>query len=177
MSQMHCPSCGHDNIPGSDECEECFTSLTQEDTPAQAGRKQLEDALTESTVADLQPATPVCIPENTDLATVISQLSSGQVGCLLVTGATGKLCGIITERDFLNRVALEALDLTQARVADFMTPNPDTIEPDKPLGYALQRMMVGDLRHLPLVDEAGTAVGIISSRDVVRYLSELVDVD
>ena len=38
-------------------------------------------------------------------------------------------------------------------------------------------MMVGDLRHLPLVDEGGTAVGIISSRDVVRYLSELVNVD
>ena len=177
MSQMNCPSCGYDNIPGSDECAECFTSLTQEEAPVEAGREPLERALTDNTVADLQPANPVCVSENTDLAKILSQLSSAQVGCLLVTDAAGKLSGIITERDFLNRIALEAVDLSQARVADFMTPNPDTIEPDRPLGYALQRMMVGDLRHLPLVDEGGTAVGIISSRDVVRYLSELVNVD
>jgi CBS domain-containing protein len=57
-----------------------------------------------------------------------------------------------------------------------MTPKPETIEPERPLAYALQRMTVGDLRHLPLVDEENRSVGVISSRDIINHLAAVVGV-
>ena len=99
------------------------------------------------------------------------------IGCLVVTNDSGHVIGLLSEHDVLQRVALEIPDLDARTVGEVMTQTPETVQENDPIAYALQRMMVGDLRHLPLVDETGTAVGIISSRDVVRYLSELVDVD
>jgi len=50
-------------------------------------------------------------------------------------------------------------------VADFMTPMPHGIDPNEPLSVAEERMVEFDIRHLP-VRRAGTAVGIISDRDL-----------
>ena len=177
MSQNICPSCGYDNIPGSDECAECLTSLMQEDLPPEVARDRVEKGLLEKSVADLEQVTPITVSEETRLDQAVEQMRSARIGCLLVTDSAGKLSGIVSERDFLNRVVLEVTDLEQGRIADFMTPDPETIEPERPLGYALQRMMVGDLRHLPLVDEDGRPAGIISSRDVIRHIAHMIDAD
>jgi CBS domain-containing protein len=43
-----------------------------------------------------------------------------------------------------------------------------------PIAYALQRLMVADLRHLPVIDADNRPVGVISSRDVIRYVEEMI---
>ena len=53
-------------------------------------------------------------------------------------------------------------------VRDVMTEDPFTIEPDAPLGRALDVMRARDLRHLPVVDQAGRLIGIIADRDLRR---------
>ena len=175
MTERICPSCGYDNIPGSDECAECQTSLMHEDIPPEVARDHVERALMEQTVADLEQREPIVVAEETRLDEAVAQMRSARIGCLLVSDSAGRLSGIISERDFLTRVALEVADLEQGKVVDFMTANPETIEPGRPLGYTLQRMMVGDHHHLPLVDDDGRAVGIISSRDVIRHIADLID--
>jgi CBS domain-containing protein len=174
---MNCPSCGHDNVPGADACAACLTSLTHEDIPPEEARNRVEHSLMEDRVADLRPAAPISVGESTCLDEAVKNMRAKRIGCLLVTDTVGKLVGILTERDLLNKVAAEMEDFSRAVVADFMTRNPETIEPERPLGYALQRMLVGDLRHLPLVDRDGKSVGIISSRDVVRHVAALVGAD
>ncbi len=52
------------------------------------------------------------------------------------------------------------------KVKDMMTKHPFTIDPDAPLGTAMDVMRTKDLRHLPVVDEAGQLVGIITDRDL-----------
>jgi CBS domain-containing protein len=169
-----CPSCGHDNIPGADACAACLTSLTLEDIPPDEARNLIERSLMHDAVADLHPATPVIVQRNARLDEAVATMRAQRLGCVLVAGEDGTLVGILTERDLLNKVALELEDLARTTVAEFMTPEPETIEPDRPLAYALHRMMVGDLRHLPLVDSAGRAVGIISSRDVLQRIAALI---
>jgi len=171
---MNCPSCGYDNIDGIDECASCSTSLTREDIPPDEARNRVERSLMNDRVDDLHPAVPVSVPLSASLEDAVTTMRRGRIGCLLVTDASLKLVGVLTERDLLNKAAIEVTDLAAARVADFMTPDPEVIEPDRPLGYALQRMMVGDLRHLPLVDPDGHSVGIISSRDIVRHIASLI---
>ena len=53
-------------------------------------------------------------------------------------------------------------------VRDVMTEDPFTIEPDAPLGRAMDVMRAKDLRHLPVVDQAGRLIGIIADRDLQR---------
>ena len=81
------------------------------------------------------------------------------------------LTGILTERDLLQKVAGLGLDLGQCQVKDYMSAAPESGRPEHPLAYALQRMIVSDIRYLPLVDEAGIPTGIVSSRDVIAYMA------
>jgi CBS domain-containing protein len=70
------------------------------------------------------------------------------------------------------RVAGQVEDLSKAAVADYMTPDPRSLTKETPIKHALQLMSVHGFRHLPLVDEEGQPEGVISFRDVVRYMKE-----
>lgn len=172
---MECPSCGHDNLPGADQCAQCQTSLTQEDVPVAQIRSRIERSLSEDTIQTLHPVAAVSVGEDTPLDDAVQIMRDKKIGCLLVTDSRGKLCGILTERDLLNKVAGRVDDLARHTVRDFMAFRPETGQADQLLAYALQRMKVGDHRHLPLVDDEGRPKEIISSRDIINYLASLVE--
>jgi CBS domain-containing protein len=88
-----------------------------------------------------------------------------KVGAAMVV-AKDKLIGIFTERDALFRVLAEGRDPATTRLADVMTPKPQTIAPDRPFGYALHLMFEGGFRHVPVV-ENGRPIGMISARDAL----------
>ena len=167
---MKCPFCGYDNLPGADQCEQCLSSLTQDDIPQ--SDSGVERSLMEDPVACLQPIRPLTVDTHTSLADALELMRNHQIGCLLITAEQGTLAGILTERDLLQKVALEAPPLEQCSVEDFMSTAPETSKPDHPLGYALQRMIVSDLRYLPLVDDSGRPNGIVSSRDIIAYIAK-----
>ena len=89
------------------------------------------------------------------------------IGCLIVE-QQGTLAGIFTERDVLNKIS-EELPLDRP-VSEFMTVSPTAIEPDDSIAYALHTMDLGGYRHLPIVDGGGKPIGIISVRDILRFL-------
>ena len=88
------------------------------------------------------------------------------VGAVMVVADDGHLTGIFTERDALFGVLAEGRDPTTTRLADVMTPHPQTIGPDKPFGHALLMMYDGGFRHVPVV-ENGRPVGMVSARDAL----------
>jgi CBS domain-containing protein len=166
---MKCPGCGCDNLPGADSCENCGGSLSQVDVPQPADA--VERSLMEEPIACLQPLRPLTVEPHTHLDEAVRFMRDHGVGCVLVTDAAGKLSGILTERDLLLKVAGKGRELARLQVADCMTAAPEWSKPGYPLGYALQRMIVSDIRYLPLVDDAGRPVGIVSSRDVIAYMA------
>ena len=101
--------------------------------------------------------------------TVVSQaaklMANKNVGAVMVVD-DDRLVGIFTERDLAYRVVARGLDAQTTPLADVMTPAPDTIDPDKPFGYALLRMHERGFRHLPVVRD-GKVVGIISARSAM----------
>jgi CBS domain-containing protein len=167
---MKCPNCGYENLPGVDQCEQCLSSLTQDDVPQ--ATSEVERCLMEDPVACLIPIRPLTVETHTSLADTVELMRNHRIGCVLVTGKQGSLVGILTERDLLQKVALETPGLEQCMVEDFMSAAPETSKPDYPLGYAIQRMIVCDLRYLPLVDDSGRPNGIISSRDIIAYIAK-----
>src|SRR5438874_8713221 len=159
---MYCPACGHaTNPPGADACANCGLALTHLDAPAANG--PVEASLTNDPVSVLDPRPPLTVSADATLGDAMRRMMTGRTGAVLVTGATGELVGILTERDFLTKVAgearLEALPVTR-----FMTPNPETVAPTDVLAYALGKMDAGGYRHPPAVS-AGKPVGGISVRD------------
>ena len=167
---MKCPSCGHQNLPGVDACERCQTSLTQEDV--HKVQTDVERSLMEEQIKCLQPVEPLTIDLKTTLKRAIQIMRNKNIGCVVVTDDAGKLAGILTERDLLQKVAGQNLDHSQCIVDDFMSPAPESSKSEHPLAYALHRMIISDIRYLPLVDENDRPEGIISSRDVIAYMKK-----
>lgn len=171
---MLCPSCGHDNLPGADYCAQCQTSLTQEDVPIALIQSRIEKSLSRDKIETLNPVAAVSVAEDTPLDVVLAQMRERKIGCMLITDREGRLCGIFTERDLINKVAGAVEDLAAVPVSRFMSHRPETVHGNQLLASALQRMKVGDLRYLPLVDDQGRPKAIISSRDIINYLCFLV---
>ena len=109
-------------------------------------------------------------------ATTVSQavhgMSEQRAGCALVTDGAGKLVGIFTERDFLTRVVAAGLKAETTAVERVMSPAPRTVAPHDSVYDAVEAMASGNFRHLPVVQNDGTAVGVLSVKDVMRYLVE-----
>lgn len=166
---MRCPLCENPNTPGADACSKCLAPLTPFDAPETQG--PLEANLLSNHVSVLQPRPPVTVPLSGTLGDAMRRMIDLRVGAVLVTGPDGELVGILTERDFLAKVA-GVPGYQHLPVTDFMTRSPETVTPRDILAFALGKMDAGGYRHLPVV-EGGKPVGVISVRDVLRHLTTL----
>ncbi|HYH64638.1 MAG TPA: CBS domain-containing protein, partial [Urbifossiella sp.] len=122
-------------------------------------------------VSILSPAAPVTVAADATLADAIRLMIDRRVGAVLVVGAAGELVGILTERDFLTRVAGRP-GFEKLPVGDHMTHDPETVTPADTLAFALGRMDAGGYRHLPVV-AGGKPVGMVSIRDVLRHVTRI----
>lgn len=93
-------------------------------------------------------------------------MAEKRIGALLVV-ENNRVVGIFTERDALNKILAGNLDPDKTILSQVMVANPQTIHADKPLGYALQFMVDGGFRHVPVVDQNGAPVGMVSARDAL----------
>jgi CBS domain-containing protein len=91
-------------------------------------------------------------------------MAERNIGAVLVTDEDGRLLGIFTERDLLNRVAAPGLDFDKTLLREVMTKRPMSMHSTDSAIVALRRMRDGGYRHLPVVD-GGELRGIVSSRD------------
>jgi CBS domain-containing protein len=165
----YCPYCGHKNIVGADACEGCEQPLADLHLPTPA--TEVERALLADRVRRLNPKKPIIIKPDMPVGDVLRLLVNNSVGCALVE-EDGKLVGIFSERDALLRLNTEAAALAGRPIREFMTPSPLSLQADAKIAFAVQRMDVGDYRHVPIVNAQGRAVGVISVRDILRYLTE-----
>ena len=92
------------------------------------------------------------------------------VGCVLVCQGD-ELLGIFTERDLLRSILALGRPLSTP-VAQVMTVDPVVVRPSEAISAALRRMEEGGYRHLPIVDETGRPVGVLSVKRIVHYLVE-----
>ncbi len=121
--------------------------------------------LTEFRVSDVMNRNPVVIsPETTALEAAKIMADMG-IGSLPVIHPSGRLIGIVTERDLVVKVLARERD-PRTPVKEFMTRNLILIKENEPVTVALQLMSRFNIRHLPVVDEKGNLIGILSLRDI-----------
>jgi CBS domain-containing protein len=123
------------------------------------------------TVASLNPRPPVTVQPTDKIGRAIWEMCERKVGAVLVTTPDGALLGILTERDFLTKIAGQA-GAHDLPVEQFLTPRPESVSPSDSLAFALGKMDAGGYRHLPVVD-SGKPVGVISVRDLLRHVTSM----
>ena len=94
--------------------------------------------------------------------------------CVLILEGEG-LAGIFTTRDFLNRVAAVRRDPQTLALGEVMTPVPRTLRPRDPVAFAINWMAVEGFRNVPITDDGGKVLGVLTIWDVMRHLGDVFD--
>ena len=125
--------------------------------------------------------TLISAPADTTVRAAAITMAGHKIGAIVVVDDQGRLAGLFTERDVLNRVVAQGLDPDSTRLSVVMTADLQTASPDKPLAHALHMMFEGGFRHVPVV-EGGRPVGMVSARnalglEIQQFEKELEDRD
>jgi CBS domain-containing protein len=136
-------------------------------------RPVIEQAILTDLISALRLSPAITLPAESALQEVVEIMQREHIGCMLLVDAEGKLCGIFTERDLLNKVAGQRLDWSRERVSSYMTRDPETLRLDDRIAWALNLMSMGGYRHVPLTDESGRPVGVVSVKDIVEFIVDL----
>lgn len=169
---MICPSCGKVNVPGNDECSRCLFPLSSIDSQP-TGMDAVESSVLLDPVSTLKFRDTVTVPVDAKLGLALDRMVEQSVGALQVVDAEGRLVGILTERDYLRKIIGLVEDYAHQPLSEYMTPDPETLGLEDCIAVALQKMDVGGYRHLPVVDDAGRPVGLVSVRDALRHITKL----
>jgi len=102
---------------------------------------------------------------------VVEQMREHHRGAVLVE-EEGHLVGVFTERDVMQRLDHGDLSWLHVTVGEIMTPRPTVVHTDDTIAEAMRRMTQGRRRHLPVVNERGQAIGLLSIRDLLGYIAE-----
>ena len=136
---------------------------------APAFADEMERALCEDTVQQIQTTPFTSVPEDTSIQSAIRTMVDLDIACLMIT-KDSRLVGILTERDVLEKVADDYAQHRQEPVGTFMTPSPVVCHDTDSPAQALNHMSVGGFRHIPVLDVDEKIVGILGPRRVTRYL-------
>lgn len=99
----------------------------------------------------------------------VRRMAQKRVGAILVVD-NGHLRGIFSERDALKRVLARGLDPGSTPLSEVHTPDPLTVSRNTNVRECAEMVKEHRIRHLPVVDEAGRPVGIVSVRDFLRLV-------
>lgn len=135
-------------------------------------RKILDELMMQEPIRSVPPRQPpICVQLGESVSVAVQKMNENKVGCVLVTEGE-RLVGIVTERNILRRLMNFDRDPKKVKVEEIMTRNPEVLQLDDPIVFALNKMGVGGFRHLPLVDNEHRPVGTLSVQHIVRYIVE-----
>jgi CBS domain-containing protein len=110
----------------------------------------------------------VAIASNATIADAAKLLTDMKIGALVVKDKSGKLSGIISERDLVHALAEGGAAALSEQVGAHMTPAPQTCVETDTVEIVMEVMTRGRFRHVPVLDDNNRLCGMISIGDVVK---------
>ncbi len=130
---------------------------------------------TKMLVRDVMSSPVVTMDEDETTNKAAISMDRNNLGAVIVTNKAGKSIGIITERDLVIRVIAKNLKPDTVKAKEIMTTPLVTIEPEAPITDAARRMTRLDIRRLGVIYK-GNLLGIISSKDILGVMPELIEI-
>ena len=113
----------------------------------------------------------IVLNEQATLQDAIASMQKYHIGCILLDN-NHKITGIFTERDIVQHIVGNRHNLEKECVADYMTKSPDVLHFQDPIAFALNKMISGGYRHIPIVDKEKKPIGIITMQDIINHLGD-----
>ena len=111
----------------------------------------------------------LCFTENENVDAAIKKMAELRIGSAVVITGDRKVAGIFTERDVMMKVVAKDKDPKQTNLKDVMTSDVKVAKMNDEILTCLRRMSQGRFRHLPVVDDDGKLIGILSQGDFVAF--------
>jgi CBS domain-containing protein len=124
-----------------------------------------------TTARDIMHAGAECIRESQTLQHAARQMRDLDVGALPVCGDSGRLLGIVTDRDIVVKCIASGADPGTVTAGQLTQAKPVAIGPAADVDEVLQLMQENQIRRLPVI-ESQQVVGMISEADLARNLPE-----
>jgi len=129
-------------------------------------------SITEERLRVLSRRQPVTVEPGTSLADCVRAIQrTGTGDSVFVCDASGRLLGVLTERDVFARIVGGTIDLQQP-VESLMTTDPKTLDLDDTIRDAIVLMRTGRYRNVPMVDANRRLVGVVRQSDIIKFLAE-----
>jgi len=110
----------------------------------------------------------VTIRPDASVRDLLAQLAQFKIGALIVGDGSGQIVGIVSERDVVRQLHHDGSALLDLVVSDIMTTDVVTCAPSDSVDDLMALMTQRRFRHVPVVDDEGSLVGIVSIGDVVK---------
>jgi CBS domain-containing protein len=125
-------------------------------------------------VRDVMSSPVIIVDEEATANQVAELMDKHELGCIIVTNKEGKPIGIITERDLVTRVLAKNLKPDAIKAKEVMTSPLITIEPGETISEAARKMSRLNIRRLGVIYK-GELVGLVSSKDILGVMPELIE--
>jgi len=130
------------------------------------------------TVGELMTRDPVMVEPDATVKEAARMMRDRDIGAVLVADR-GQLVGVLTDRDIVVRGIAEKGDPSSTKVMDIVSKEVETVKPDDSVEKAVKKMRSKAMRRIPVVDERGKPVGIVTIGDLAVDLdskSALADI-
>ena len=124
----------------------------------------------ELSLGEMTHQPPLCVAPNASVGDVIGQMNRTHASGALVI-ENGQVLGIFTERDVLTRV-LESGSHLASPVCDLMTRSPHVLTESTLLSVALRTLALGSYHHLPVLDQGGHPIALVSLQSIIAFLAD-----
>ena len=167
---MNCPSCGHENIDGTDRCDNCLAPFRDLDVPRADSAEGLARSVMEDNLSRLDREETITVSPETPAIDVVRLMKNSKSGCALVFD-NARLAGIFTERDVLRKMTGENAKSPRTAVKELMSPNPEILHEQDSVAAALNKMSTGRFRHIPVRNNDGSYT-VVSIKSVLTYIAK-----
>jgi len=135
----------------------------------------LDDVETRVLVKDIMSSPATTALEDDNVEKVAKLMNAKSIGSVVITDRKGSPVGIITERDIVRRVTAKNLVPRNVKAKEVMSTPFAVVSPYTEVNEAARKMSKLDIRRLGVMDK-GRLVGIISSKDIVALMPELMEI-
>ena len=167
---MNCPSCGHENIDGTDRCDNCLAPFRDLDVPRADSAEGLARSVMEDNLGRLNQEETITVVPETPALDVVRLMKNSNSGCALVVDGT-RVAGIFTEHDVLRKLTGENAQFAGKEIKYLMSPNPETLHEKDSVAAALNKMSLGRYRHIPVLKNDGSYT-VASINSVLKYIAK-----
>ena len=113
----------------------------------------------------------VLINEDASIGAVIKSMQTAHSSCVIII-KNNKISGIFTERDIVTKIVAKNVDYKNEKICDYMTNNPEILQSDDSIAFALNKMVDGGFRHVPIVHSKSKDIFVISMQDIINSIGD-----